>query len=71
MKTYKFQTNIMCASCIAKVTPVLNKMVGENNWEVKTNEPTKILTINNSEIPSSEVIQALQEIGYKAIPLQD
>ena len=34
METKQFKTNIMCGSCIAKVTPLLNETFGEKNWEV-------------------------------------
>ena len=60
------KTNIMCGSCIAKVTPVLNEIVGENNWKVDTQDPKKILTLTNDDVDKSEVINALQKIGYKA-----
>ena len=56
----------MCGSCIAKVIPVLNEIVGENNWKVDTQDPKKILTLTNDDVDKSEVINALQKIGYKA-----
>ena len=62
----ELKTNIMCGSCIAKVTPVLNEIVGENNWNVDTQDPKKILTLTNDDVDKSEVINALQKIGYKA-----
>lgn len=62
----KFKTNIMCTSCIEKVTPVLNKVSGEGNWDVQTNDRKKILTINSEKHNEQEIINSLQEIGYKA-----
>lgn len=62
----KFKTNVMCASCIEKVTPYLNKTVGEDNWEVDTKDPKKILTITNNNVKGAEVIDALAKAGYKS-----
>lgn len=66
MKTIELKTNIMCGSCIAKVTPVLNEAAGDNNWKVDTQNPKKILTLTSDTIDKDEVIKALQKIGYKA-----
>lgn len=67
----KFKTNIMCASCIEKVTPVLNKISGAENWNVQTNDPKKILTVDSDKNHEQEIINALQEIGYKAERTED
>ena len=34
MNTLQFKTNIKCTGCISKVTPILNKKLGEGQWEV-------------------------------------
>lgn len=62
----KFKTNVMCANCIAKVTPYLNKTVGKQNWEVDTKDPKKILTVKNENVSSDDVVKSLAEAGYKA-----
>lgn len=62
----EFTTNIMCSSCIAKVTPVLNEVIGENNWKVDILNPKKKLSIISENASESQVISALQKIGYKA-----
>lgn len=62
----KFKTNIMCGSCIEKVTPYLNKLAGENNWQVDTKDPKKILTITNPEVNENDVVQSLNDVGYKS-----
>jgi copper chaperone CopZ len=56
----------MCGSCIAKVTPVLNEVVGENNWKVDIQNPKKILTLTTDDAGKSEVIKSLIKVGYKA-----
>ena len=66
MKTIELKTNIMCGSCIAKVTPVLNKELGENNWNVDTRNPQKILTVTNESLNENEIINAVEKAGYKA-----
>ena len=66
MKTIEVKTNIMCGSCIAKVTPVLNDKVGENNWKVDTASPKKVLTVTADNLTEQDVIKAVEEAGYKA-----
>ncbi len=65
MEALKFKTNIKCTGCLAKVTPVLNETVGEDNWEVDLQDPNKTLTVvaNASE---NEVVAAIKEAGYEA-----
>lgn len=66
MKTIEVKTNIMCGSCIAKVTPVLNEKVGESNWKVNTANPKKILTVTTENLNEQDVIKAVEQAGYKA-----
>jgi copper chaperone CopZ len=66
MKTIELKTNIMCGSCIAKVTPVLNEQIGEGNWRVDTQNPNKILTVVNENLTKDDVISAVEKTGYKA-----
>lgn len=62
----ELKTNIMCGSCIAKVTPVLNALAGENNWKVDTQNPKKILSVTSTNANGNDIIDALQKVGYKA-----
>lgn len=66
MKTLKFKTNIKCAGCLARVSPNLNEIAGEDNWEVDINTPEKILTVVSDEVDESSVIFAVNEAGFKA-----
>ena len=66
MSTKQFKTNIMCGSCIAKVTPALNETLGENNWKVDTQHPTKILTVLSDGAHVDDIIKAVEKAGYKA-----
>lgn len=54
----------MCGSCIAKVTAVL-EIAGENNWKVDIQNPAKILTVNREHAEESDIIIALQKVGFK------
>lgn len=66
MKTIVLKTNIMCGSCIAKVTPSLNEAVGQANWSVDTQNPKKILTVSTDTLNEAEVISAVEKAGFKA-----
>ena len=66
MKTLKFKTNINCNGCIARVTPVLNKVSGIEKWEVNTADPKKILTVETSDLSEADIIGALKTVGYSA-----
>ncbi|MEO6134328.1 MAG: heavy-metal-associated domain-containing protein [Ginsengibacter sp.] len=66
MKTIEVKTNIMCGSCIAKVTPVLNETFGQDNWKVDTSNPKKILTVSAEDANETDVIKAVEKAGYKA-----
>ena len=67
MNTNQFKTNIMCGSCIAKVTPVLNETFDENNWKVDTQNPKKVLTVSTEgDNVNDAVIKAVEKAGYKA-----
>jgi len=65
METKKFKTTIKCAGCVEKVTPFLNEAVGEGNWKVDYNDPSKILEVKSEGSPD-KVVQALEKAGYKA-----
>jgi copper chaperone len=58
----KFKTSINCSSCVAKVKPVLDSLV--EKWEVNTENPDKILTIEGGDEES--IVRALKKIGYQA-----
>jgi copper chaperone len=65
MKTLQFKTNINCGGCIKAVTPTLNEQAGAGNWQVDTANPDKILTVTTDKLTSSEVVQAVEQAGFK------
>jgi copper chaperone CopZ len=66
MKTIELKTNIMCGTCIAKVTSALNELTGEGNWKVDTLNPKKVLTVTTENLDETGVIEAVKKAGYKA-----
>lgn len=67
METLKFKTTIKCSGCVAAVTPFLNCAAGENNWEVDTENPEKLLTIvNETGIKPAAIMKAVKNAGYNA-----
>lgn len=63
---HQFKTNIMCGSCIAKVTPYLNESRDIRHWEVDTQNPNKILTVETENLTDEMVKEIVKEAGYKA-----
>ena len=63
---YTFKTNIMCGSCIAKVTPYLNANNEIKHWEVDTANPAKILTVETDNLSEEMVREIVKQAGYKA-----
>lgn len=67
METLTFKTNIKCSGCIAAVTPHLNAIPEITHWEVNTESPDKILTVEAKEMSDAPaVIETLAKAGYKA-----
>ncbi len=60
----KFKTSINCASCVAKVTPVLEGMSEITKWAVDTAHPEKILSVEGGD--EETIVRALKKIGYQA-----
>ena len=65
MNKLTFKSNINCDACVAKVTPILNENTNIKNWEVDTQNPDKILTVEGENINTSKLALSLEEIGYK------
>ncbi len=67
MEILKFKTTIKCAGCLAKVTPSLNEVAGEDNWEVDIQTPDKVLTVASEEkVNEVDIVKAMEKAGYKA-----
>ncbi|MEO6962037.1 MAG: heavy-metal-associated domain-containing protein [Puia sp.] len=66
MSTIQFKTNINCGGCIARATPALNEVVGNGHWQVDTQNPGKVLTVNSDTVDESQIRTALNKAGFKA-----
>ncbi|WP_379091398.1 heavy-metal-associated domain-containing protein [Pedobacter sp. UC225_65] len=64
-KLLRFKTNINCGGCVAKVTPVLNANPGITAWDVDTTNKDKILSVQSKDISAEDVIEAIQQTGFK------
>jgi copper chaperone len=62
----KLKTSINCNGCLAKVTPVLNKIEGIIAWDVDLQHQNKTLTVKSDINCSEEIIAKLREIGFSA-----
>lgn len=65
METLKFKTNINCSGCVAKVTPSLNGEKGIKNWNVNTNNPEKILTVETEGLSPERIMETVKNSGFK------
>ncbi|GAO31159.1 heavy-metal-associated domain-containing protein [Geofilum rubicundum] len=65
-QTLKFKTNINCGGCIKAVTPHLDKAAGIKKWEVDTENPDKILTVETDSLSAEEVLAIIDKAGYEA-----
>lgn len=69
MEKVTFKSNIKCAGCIEKVSPVLNAEPMVENWEVNILTPEKIVSIYTNETDTEKLIEVLEKalasVGYK------
>ena len=66
MNRYQFKTNINCGGCVAAITPHLNANNEIKHWEVDTNNPNKILTVDTEDLTEDTIKEIVQKAGYKA-----
>jgi copper chaperone len=60
----QFKTNMHCGGCIAAVKPLLDRAEGIDRWEVDTEHPDKILTVESSSISEDAVIETVRRAGF-------
>lgn len=66
MKQYQFKTNINCGGCVAKVNPLLNENPDVKEWNVDTNNPNKVLTVQTDNLGEEDIKGLVQKAGFKA-----
>ncbi len=64
MKKTVFKTNINCGTCVANVTPFLDRAKSIESWEVDTTNKEKLLSVKGQNIDKSEVARLVEEAGY-------
>ena len=60
----KFKTTINCGGCVQKVTPLLDAAAGKENWQVNTDHPQKILTVQTGEEQADAIVSAVKKAGF-------
>lgn len=65
-KELKFKTTLNCGGCVSKVQADLDNNEGIADWQVDTDNPDKILTINSNGISEKEVVEIINKKGFKA-----
>lgn len=66
MEKYQFKTNIMCNSCVAKVTPVMESHPEIVKWEVNLQSPDRTLTVEADSLSPDSIREIVAGAGYKA-----
>ena len=64
MKTLQFKTNINCGNCVRTVTGFLNDVKEIQKWEVDTDNPEKILTVEGDAVTTEAVVEAVEDAGF-------
>ncbi|MEZ5058086.1 MAG: heavy-metal-associated domain-containing protein [Saprospiraceae bacterium] len=66
MEKFQFKTNINCGNCIRSVTGFINDVEGVKSWNVDTDNPDKILTVEAEGINAEAILEAVEEAGFDA-----
>jgi copper chaperone len=64
MKKLQFKTNINCGNCVRSVSGFLNDVPNIQKWEVDTDHPEKILTVEGEKVTMEEVVEAVEDAGF-------
>ena len=67
METKVFRTNLKCASCVAKLAPVLNADPRIASWSVEVEDERKPLTVTGVNVGSDVVKSILDQAGFKTL----
>lgn len=63
MDKITFKTNINCGNCIKAVTNFINEVEGVKSWEVDTDNPDKLLTVEGAA-DAAAIIEAVEDAGF-------
>lgn len=70
MNKTTFKTSINCGNCIKAVTNFINEVDGVENWEVDTDNPDKILTVEGTASKEA-IIEAVEDAGYDIVLIEE
>lgn len=62
----QFKTNLRCESCIATITPYLDRVPGLDSWAVDVASPDKTLTVEGNAATEA-VKEAVSKAGYQVL----
>ena len=65
MEELKFKTTLKCGGCEEKVTPGLNAINEVEEWDVDLESLDKILTVVATKDVSSQIIEAVEKVGFE------
>ncbi len=63
----KFTTNLNCGSCVAAVTPYLDRDKAIERWSVDTEDPRKVLTVEGADISKEAIQQHVANFGFRVL----
>lgn len=67
METLNFKTNLVTKEAIAAVTLPLNNIEQVNGWNVDTDAPDNLLTVQTTDNRIADLVtQAVEKAGYQA-----
>ena len=70
MSKLQFKTNSNCGNCVRSVRGFLDDVSTIDHWEVNTEHPDKILTVEGEDVEAADVVGAVEEAGYRIEPLR-
>lgn len=65
MTIHKLATNLNCGSCVAAVRPFLDADPTIRRWEVDTNNPGKVLTVEGEAVTPRQIARHVERAGFK------
>ncbi len=61
-----FKTNLQCGGCLAAAKPFLDETVGVDKWSVDLSHEDRVLTVQNDDVNTEQVTEALDKAGFLA-----
>ena len=65
----KFQTNLQCGNCRAKVADKLDAHPGLRHWALDLDHADRILTVQGEGLSANDLIALIAKSGFKAVEI--